>query len=251
MNRALEQIDKKKKILDTRRPLDSAHLKNIENWFKVELTYSSNALEGNTLTKSETAIVIEKGMTVRGKSMVEHLEAKNLAYALDFIKDLAQNKTSFTLIDIKNLHALILKNIDDKHAGVWRKVSVRVAGSDVVFPSPEKLIDEAELFEKWLLHSNEHPVKKAADAHFKFVSIHPFIDGNGRTARLIMNLILIQHGYPPAIIDPTERADYIDALEKGQKKGTLTPFYTLIYKAVDKSLDIYLEMTQSHSITRK
>lgn len=245
MNVTLEQIDNKKKLLDARRPLEAAHLKNIEDWFKVELTYSSNALEGNTLTKSETAIVIEKGITVRGKSMVEHLEAKNLAYALDFVKELAVTKSSLSLATIKELHALILKNIDDKHAGRWRTVHVKVAGSDVTFPGPEKLIDETEQFEQWLTAAQEHPVKKAADAHFKFVTIHPFIDGNGRTARLLMNLILIQHGYPPAIIDPKDRADYIDALEKGQKEGTLTPFYNVIYQAVDKSLDIYLQMTQS------
>ena len=245
METVLKQIEKKKKELDKRRPLDPSHLKNIQDWFKVELTYSSNSLEGNTLTKSETAIVIEKGITIRGKTITEHLEATNLAYALDFIKKLATKKEPLTLVEIKQMHALILRGIDDKHAGVWRTVLVKVAGSDVEFTSPEKLIDATEAFEKWLHRAQEVTPQKAADAHFKFVSIHPFIEGNGRIARLLMNFILIKNGYPPAIISPEERLEYINALEKGQKEGNLKPFYSVIYQAINKSLDIYLEMTQS------
>ena len=239
----LETLQQKKQQLDAHRPLPTALLKNLEEWFRVELTYTSNAIEGNTLTRQETALVVEKGITVGGKSLKEHLEATNHVAALDFIYQLIEKKPQdISLKDILDIHYLILKTIDDDNAGRFRNVTVRIAGSEVIFPNSLKLPELMAQFIQWLSQSStESAVKIAADAHFKLVTIHPFIDGNGRSARLLMNLILMQSGYPPAIIKPEDRLAYINAIEKGQLTQDLTDYYQIIYKAVDRSLDIYLQ----------
>ncbi|MFC1842311.1 Fic family protein [Candidatus Dependentiae bacterium] len=241
----LQAIDKKKKKLDSFRPLPKALVKNLSEWFKVELTYSSNAIEGNTLTKSETAMVVEKGLTIKGKSVNEHLEAVNHAFALDFVKELAtKKKEDITLADILDIHLLVLRSIDDKNSGRLRSIAVRISGSDVALPDPIQVSDLMRDFVSWLHKTDEHPVKIAADAHFKLIAIHPFVDGNGRTARLLMNLILISYGYPPAVIEPEERKEYIAAIEKAQKTGDMSDFYVLVAKAVEKSLDMYIDAAE-------
>lgn len=243
MKDLLKKIDQKKSQLDALRPLPQELVKNLEQWFDIEQTYTSNALEGNTLTRSETAMVIEKGLTIGGKSIKDHLEARNLFYALDFIKGLA-NQKNISLKDILDIHNLILKGIDDKNAGIFRKVAVKISGSDVKLSDPSHLETDMNSFLKWLNSNQEHPVTKAAEAHLEFVTIHPFIDGNGRTARILMNLLLMQYGYPPAIIHPIDRKEYIDSLERAQLTGDTSDFYYLIYKMVDQSLNQYLEAAQ-------
>lgn len=198
-----QHLSEKKAELDRYREtgegLPPALVKNLENWFRVELTYTSNAIEGNTLTRRETALVVEKGLTVGGKSLQEHLEANNHAYALDWIRELAQRPDAVpTENELLQLHSLILRGIDDNHAGCYRKVTVMISGSSVVLPNPFKVPELMEAFIQWLQSTTDlHPVELAAEAHYRLVTIHPFIDGNGRTARLLMNLILIAHGYPP------------------------------------------------------
>lgn len=243
LDKRLLQLTEKKKKLDGYRPLPPELVKNLEDWFRVELTYTSNAIEGNTLTRRETAMVVEKGLTVEGKSLEEHLEATNHAEALGAVKELVGRKRQdITESDILDTHRLILKKIDDANAGRYRAVAVRIAGATVVMPNPVKVPELMREFAGWLHEKNpDHPAKIAADAHFKLVSIHPFVDGNGRTARLLMNLLLMQEGYPPAIIRKEERRAYVDAIEKGQTRKRLEDYYNLIYKAVDRSLDIYLE----------
>ena len=206
MKNIIKEIDSKKAELDRYRPLPKDLVQNLDEWFNIEIAYNSNAIEGNTLTKQETALVIKKGLTVGGKSVKEHLEAINHSFALDFVKDLASKKTSdIQLADILDIQRLILKGIDDSNAGRLRKIQVMIAGSDYELPSPIKVPDLVEEFIDWLQNNEDHPVKIAADAHFKLVAIHPFVDGNGRTARLLMNLILIQHGYPVTIIKKEDR----------------------------------------------
>lgn len=247
-----EELTKKKHLLDEHRPLPPDLVKNLEEWYKVELTYSSNAIEGNTLTRQETALVIEKGITVGGKSLIEHLEATNHAAALEFIKQLVnKGHSEINEKDILDIHHIVLKSIDDNNAGRYRNVSVRIAGSEVIMPNPIKIQNLMREFVEWLQKSNDHPVKIAADAHFKLVSIHPFIDGNGRTARLLMNLILMQNGYIPAIIRVEDRLKYIQAVEKGQLTNQLDDYYPIIYQAVNKSLDVYLEAIKSSGIAEK
>src|SRR3989344_6255288 len=246
MDKRLQLLTCKKQKLDTFRPLPPELVKNLDEWFKVELTYTSNAIEGNTLTRAETALVIEKGITVQGKSLKEHLEATNHAEALDFIKTLAHKKRAdLTEQDVLDIHKTILNKIEEATAGRYRTVHARLTGSTTILPSPVKIPDLMKEFIKWLAAENaDHIIKIAADAHFKLVSIHPYTDGNGRTSRLLMNLLLMQEGYPPAIIRKEERLAYINSLEKGQTTDDLDDFYSLIYEAVERSLDVYLEAIQ-------
>lgn len=243
MGDKLKQLSVKKQKLDTFRPLPPELVKNLDEWFKVELTYSSNAIEGNTLTRAETALVVEKGITIAGKSLKEHLEATNHAQTLDFIKSLTGKKRQdLTEDDILDIHKIILKKIEDTYAGRYRNLPARLTGSTTILPNPVKIPQIMKDFVAWLTGENiDHPVKIAADAHFKLVTIHPFSDGNGRTARLLMNLLLMQQGYPITIIRKEDRISYINALEKAQVNLDLTDFYHLIYEAVNRSLDIYLE----------
>ena len=243
MDNKLSLISAKKQKLDGFRPLPQELVKNLEEWFKIELTYTSNAIEGNTLTRAETALVVEKGITVAGKSLKEHLEATNHVEALDYIKSLVSKKRQdISVQDILDINKLILSNIEGENAGRYRTQHARLTGSETILPNPVKIPELMEGFILWLQGDNlDHPIKIAADAHFKLVSIHPFPDGNGRTSRLLMNLILMQEGYPPAIIRKEERLAYINSLEKGQVAQNLEDFYDLIYEASDRSLDIYLE----------
>ncbi len=245
MKKLLEKLAEKKRILDSFRPLPPALVQNLGEWFKIELTYTSNAIEGNTLTRGETALVVEKGLTVAGKSVREHLEAINLAIALDFVKELAAKKRAdITEVDIRDIHRLILKKIDDQNAGTWRTIAVKIAGADVVLPDPIKVPDLMHDFMQWLHTVEGNQVVVSADAHLKLVTIHPFVDGNGRTARLLMNLLLLQEGYPPAIIRPEDRLAYIASIEKAQLHNDTDDYYRIIGQSVDRSLDMYLEAAQ-------
>lgn len=243
MDNKLLLIQTKKQRLDSYKPLKKELLKNLEEWFRIELTYTSNAIEGNTLTRQETALVVEEGITVSGKSLVEHQEAINHAKAYDFIQTLVEEKRQeLTTRDILDIHSIILSKIDDDNKGMYRTVSVRLKGSETILPNALKVPELMEEFVIWLQSDIfDHPVKIALDAHFKLVSIHPFTDGNGRTARLLMNLLLMQAGYPPAIVRKEDRGVYIDSLEKGQTKDDLNDYYNLMFEAIDRSLDIYLE----------
>lgn len=242
MNDLFKKLTKKKEQLNKYRPLPPELVKNLEEWLDVELTYTSNAIEGNALSRMETALVIEKGITVEGKSLQEHLEAINHKKALEYIRELVKRKHHFLEeIDILCIHDLILKGINDEWAGRYRQIPVRISGSNVVLPNYIKVPSLMKDFVRWLKSiQGEHPVKIASDAHYKLVSIHPWIDGNGRTSRLLMNLILIQHGYPPAIIKKEERKRYLSSIEEAQLGGSLRKFYELMIEAEDRTLDIYL-----------
>lgn len=244
-----DKLTQKKKELDSFRPLPLELANNLDDWFRVELTFTSNAIEGNTLTRQETAVVIEKGLTVGGKSLREHLEATNHAKALDFVYSLIQKSPSqLTAQDILSIHEIILKGIDDNNAGQYRNVQVRISGSVVIMPNPRKVSDLMDNFLEWLTEEHDlHPVAFAAEAHYRLVTIHPFVDGNGRSARLLMNLILMMHGYPPAIVRKRDRIVYICALEQAQLGGSKVDYENLISKAVNRSLDIYLKAAKETS----
>jgi len=232
----------KKRELDSFRPLNPSFVKNLEDWFRIELTYTSNAIEGNTLTRLETALVVEKGLTVGGKTLVEHLEATNHAAALDWVKAIAGNKNvDISEKDIIRIHDIILKGIDDDNAGRYRSVSVRISGSRVILPNYMKVPFLMEEFCNWLRTAAVDPINLAVEAHYKWVTIHPFVDGNGRTARLLMNLILLKSGYPPALIRKRDRLQYISSLEKAQLGGSKEDYEQIIYEAINRSLDIYLK----------
>ncbi len=246
-----KKLTEKKKILDEHRPFDAALVKNLEEWFRIELTYTSNAIEGNTLSRAETALVVEKGLTIGGKSITEHLEATNHAAALDFVKEQIKRKPSdLRERDILKIHEIILDRIDRENAGqgklYYRRVPVRISGSAVVMPNPRKVQTLMDEFFSWLENETKmHAVELAAEAHYRFVTIHPFTDGNGRTARLLMNMILMMRGYPPAIIRKNDRLNYIKSLEKAQlvngEDDSKKDYFKLIAAAVDRSLNIYLK----------
>ena len=238
-----DKVTKKKQQLDQHRPLPDALMRNLEDWFRVELTYTSNAIEGNTLTRRETAMVVEKGITVGGKTLIEHLEATNHARALDWVRDQVKRKPHDLIEkDILQIHDIILKGISDEGAGHYRSVAVRISGSTVILPNPLKVPDLMDDFITWLKQTDKlHPVELAAEAHYRLVTIHPFVDGNGRTARLLMNLILLMTGYPAAIIRKRDRLAYIGALAKAQLGGSKEDYLKIISSAVDRSLNIYLK----------
>ncbi len=239
----INRLTDKKKLLDRFRPLPDMLVRNLDDWFRVELTYTSNAIEGNTLTRQETVLVVEKGLTVGGKTLIEHLEATNHAHALDWIKGQIKRKpTNLSEKDILHIHDIILKGIDDHNSGHYRSVPVRISGSAVVLPNPQKIPDLMAAFSDWLAKNQGlHPVELAAEVHYRLVTIHPFVDGNGRTARLLMNMILLMSGYPAAIIRKRDRLAYIESLEKAQLGGPKDDYFKIISKAVDRSLDIYLK----------
>ncbi len=237
------KLTSKKNLLDQHRPIPDALVRNLDEWFRIELTYTSNAIEGNTLNRRETALVVEKGLTVGGKTLIEHLEATNHAHALDWVREQIKRKPQqITQKDIFQIHEIILKGIDDDNAGYYRSVPVRISGSTVVLPNPLKVPDLMTELVEWFKSSKDyHPVELAAEAHYRLVTIHPFVDGNGRTARLLMNMILLMEGYPAAIIRKRDRLAYITALEKAQLGGSKNDYLKLISKAVDRSLDLYLK----------
>lgn len=236
----LDVLTAKKEALDRLLPIPADALQSLEQWLLVELTYTSNALEGNTLTRMETAQVLEKDLSVAGKSVTEHLEAKNHQKAYAYIMRLIGEVTVITQEHILAIHGHILHGIDDSNAGKYRHVPVRIAGSTSIMPNHAKVPVLMQAFGAWLANSpHAHPVRDAAEAHYQLVSIHPFVDGNGRTARLLMNLIMRMHGYPPIIIRPEQRIEYLNALEKAQTGGGKDDYIAFILGAAEESLDMY------------
>lgn len=215
----IEQVDNLKGWLDSFRPLPSEIVAELKKYYDVNFTYNSNAIEGNTLTQSETEMVLEKGMTVGGKSLNEHLEVIGHKEAIDYIEELSRKDTKITQREIKDIHYIILQGIDRASAGSYRNLDVRASGTDHVYPPHYLVNDLMEEFIKWM-DSEEaqdmHPLRLATEIHYRFVSIHPFKDGNGRTARLLMNLSLLRNGYPISIITNNLRPEYIQSLVYAQ-----------------------------------
>lgn len=246
LNKVINEIDDLKKKLNKLRPFDKTQIKKLEEYFEINYTYDSNKIEGNTLTLQETALIVEKGVTIGGKSIREHLEAINHYEAINYIKEIVSNKEQFNDWILKNIHLLILKGIDERNAGKYREIEVRISGSKHIPPEFFKLPEMMEKYFEFYEINNKkiHPVILAADMHQKLVDIHPFVDGNGRTARLVMNLILLQNGYSIANIsgDLKNRIEYYKALEKSQLENDNTMFRMLIANEVCKSLKDYINV---------
>lgn len=212
------------------------------NWLKTELAYTSNAIEGSTLTRRETTLAIEDNITGGSKPISHYVEAINHARAFDLVTELAQKKHRINIKDILQIHQCILSGIDDANAGYYRTVPVRISGSRTVLPNPLKVPDLMEQFNHWLTTTDEDAVHMAIDAHYRLVTIHPFKDGNGRTARLLMNLILMQSGFTPTIIRKIDRKRYLDALEKYQTTGHNETYNKFMLAALNRSLKTAINM---------
>jgi len=240
--KVLERISAKKTRLDTARPLSPSVVNRLREQLDVEWTYHSNAIEGNTLTLRETQLVLQHGLTVSGKSLREHLEAINHQHAIRFVEGLVDEDKPITEYTVRSIHALVLRTIDDEEAGRYRRVPVYITGSEYAPPEPVAVPGLMSDLSDWLNSAETaalYLVKRAALTHFRLVHIHPFTDGNGRTARLLMNLLLMREGYPPTIIRVEDRPVYYDALDAAHEDNT-DPFILLVAEAVERSLDIWL-----------
>jgi Fic family protein len=237
----LERMDAKKQQLDALRPLPGIAVKKLRETIAIEWTYHSNAIEGNTLDLIETKLVIEEGITIKGKSLREHLEVVNHYEAIDKVLEWSQPEAVVTESIILDLHKLVLEKIEKEFAGRYRTMAVRIVGANFIPPNYLKVPDYMADLLAWL-HENPldlHPLLLATAFHHRFVFIHPFADGNGRTVRLLFNLFLIAKGYPPAIILKQDRLKYYRALHQADS-GNLTPLAMLMLQAAERTLDIYL-----------
>ena len=228
-----EKVDRYHEAISTVRPFEGHMLEQLKDYYRIGLTWSSNAIEGNTLTLSETKVVLEDGLTIGGRPLRDFYETIGHGKAYDFMLSLIGERC-IAVEDIKAMHRLFYKNIDEMNAGIWRRENIIVSGSDYVFPQPQGIDEKMQELEEWITteRDNYHSVVFAAMLHLKFVSIHPFIDGNGRTSRLIMNLALIQDGYQLAIIPPVCRLEYNDYIRLFQNKGNPKPFCEFIAERV-------------------
>lgn len=237
----LLSIEGKKRELDRLRPLSPSLVQKLKEQFLIEWTYNSNAIEGNTLSLRETELVINRGITIGNKSLQEHFEAINHKECIELLYRFVEKKEELSTQSIKQIHKVILKNINDSQAGAYRKTNVRILGAVYIPPNAikiERLMDE--FLEWYFANKYQMPVPElAARMHYKFVWIHPFVDGNGRTARLLMNLILMQNGYPPAVILNLDRQKYYRVLRKADM-DKVHDFLNFIGKSIERSLVIYL-----------
>lgn len=243
LNFDIKQIDALKNAIDHYRPFPKRLSESLHEKLIVEWTYNSNAIEGNTLTMSETKVVLE-GITIGGKSMIEHLETINHREAILFIEELITNKEVLSEWNIKNIHALILKEIDNQNAGRYRMENVVISGAKHIPPKHyeindlmQKLITEYK--NDWIKY---HPIARATLLHGEFVKIHPFVDGNGRTSRLLLNFELMKHGFPPIIIKNENRASYYDVLDVAHTTMDYAPFVKFVAELVVESENLWLSV---------
>ncbi len=240
--RLRRRLDEKKARLDALRPLPAGAVARLSEKIHLEWIYNSNAIEGSTLTLQETRLILKTGLTVGGKSLREHFEVINHREAIAYVESLVQKDEFLTPYHVRQIHALVLKNIDDAGAGRYRQTPVQIAGAPHTPPEPWDVPRLMDAWGAWLKQAaaGEHPVVLAALAHHRLVAIHPFVDGNGRTARLVMNLLLMQAGYPPTVIERVHRQGYSRALAQADA-GNPKPIVNLVGRAVERTLTLYLE----------
>lgn len=239
--RLARRIAEKRAALDARRPLPPATLRVLHADLQVRLTFHSNAIEGNTLSLRETQLVIEQGITIGGHTLQEHLEATNHAAAYAQMAALADAATPITLATVLELHRLVTDGILDE-PGQLRRGAVSIRGSQLVPPPARQVPGLMEEWVGWLSGEGRRydPVTRAAVAHHGLLAVHPFLDGNGRTARLLLNLLLMREGYPPALLLQEWRFGYLEALAQADR-GRYNALLNLIGRAVEIGLDLYLD----------
>lgn len=235
-----QKLDQLKQKLDACRPLPAEIVNNLHEDLVLRWTYNSNAIEGNTLTLKETKVALE-GITVGGKTLREHFEVINHREAIYYVEELVKKNEALSEWQIKSIHQLILKNIDDANAGVYRKTNVIISGANHVPPDALHVQGEMQQLIRW--YQNEamalHPVERAARLHVDFVKIHPFVDGNGRTARLFMNLELMKDGFPPIVLPVEKRLKYYEALDTAHTQKDYNQFISLMVEVVEVGFGPY------------
>ncbi|MBI5755100.1 Fic family protein [Candidatus Peregrinibacteria bacterium] len=250
----INRLAEKRKRLNSLRPLPAVAVRKLKEHFEVEMTYNSNGIEGNSLTLRETFLVLNEGVTIKGKPLKDHLEATNHKEALDFLYDLVGHGKKITFSEhlIKSLHQLVTQNIEKDWAGRYRNASVRMTGTPYQPPSALNVPALMNDLIRWVGNQQKklHVVELAAMLQHKLVYIHPFFDGNGRTARLIMNVLLLQKGYPLAIILKNDRKRYYRVLQSADNNN-YKPLVEFVAKAVERSLDIYLDALTPSSKTKE
>ena len=236
------ETDRLKAELDGLRPFPQAALRSLREKMALEWTYNSNAIEGNTLTLKETKVVLE-GITVGGKSVREHLEAVSHSAAIQHLNEIVSAGEEVSEWQIRQIHSLVLKGIDQKSAGAYRKENVFISGAEHVPPDYILVPDEMKSLilrfqKKW---APLHPAERAALLHIDFVKAHPFADGNGRTARLLQNFELMKAGFPPIVIKKESRLEYYSALDKAHISGETGDFMKLSAERLEESLKLHLK----------
>lgn len=240
--RIRQRLDAKLARLRALRPLNPTQVRKLREQLEIEMTYNSNAIEGNSLTLRETYLVLQEGMTIKGKSLRDHLEAKDHKEALDFLYDLvSQDRHTISAHLIRQLHQLVVQETEKAWAGRYRTGSVMIGGAAHMPPDAFDVPRMMDELIAWLKKNAKdmHPVELAAIFHHKIVYVHPFFDGNGRTARLAMNIVLMQRGYPLAIILKHDRKKYYRVLQEADR-GKPAPLALFVAQAVERSLDVYL-----------
>jgi Fic family protein len=240
--RLLKRLETKKAQLDALRPLPVAEVNRLREKILIEWIYNSNAIEGSTITLQETRLILETGLTVGGKSLREHFEVINHKEAIQYVENLVQNTEPITALHVRQIHKLILTNIDDENAGSYRETQVRIAGASFIPPESWQITSLMTEWSDWVVSAQGsiHPVALAAQAHHRLVAIHPFVDGNGRTARLVMNLLLMRRAYPPTVILRANRRQYYSVLAQADS-GRTDALVNFVGRAVENSLNLYLE----------
>ena len=237
---SFNKLDKLKEKLDSFHPLPQEIVNNLHENLLLRWIYNSNAIEGNTLTLKETKVALE-GITIGGKTMREHFEVINHKEAIFLVEEMVKKKEPLSEWDIKSIHQLILKNIDDKNAGIYRSINVTVSGANYVPPDFLQVQAQMNEFIAWYMKEGKgcHPVERAARVHADFVKIHPFVDGNGRTSRLLMNLELMKDGFPPVVLPVEKRLEYYKALDEAHTTGNYNSFFVLIFDIAVKGFEPY------------
>lgn len=248
INALFSEIDHLKTRLDSLRPLPAHTVRTLHEQQVLEWTYHSNAIEGNTLTLKETKVVLE-GITIGGKPLREHFEVINHKDAIDYVEAIVGNQEELSEWQIKSIHHLVLKNIDNKNAGTYRQENVVIAGAEHLPPSFLKVPEAmTALIDGYQQTQKLHAVECAARLHVDFVGIHPFVDGNGRTSRLLMNFELLRRGYLPVIIAVEQRLQYYDALDTAHTRGDYAPFIELVANLEKSTLARYLRVILGETV---
>lgn len=239
------RLEKKLKLLNSYRPLSRSAVQKIKEQFGIEMTYNSNAIEGNSLTLKETFLVVNEGITIKGKPLKDHLEAKSHQWALDYLYELVSKNKKNTISErtIRMFHQIVIQDTDKEWAGKYRNSLVLIGGTDLKLPEAVEVSKLMSNLIKWISKNENkvYPIELASIVHHRLVAIHPFFDGNGRTSRLMMNVILMQAGFPLSVILKNDRNKYYNVLNKADK-GDLVPFVRFVAQSVERSLNIYLKV---------